>query len=131
VGGLHLLILNNNLSIFFNIYMYCFFSKKIIEIWIYDWFKVTTTCTKQPLINRHSVLCYSINYIVNQFKAMNVFASIQIHCCTTELKRNVVSSKLISFGILMKSLKIQYRCDANWDDESLSSVITMWVACIY
>ena len=57
------------------------------------------------------VLYQSINYIVNQFKAMNVFVSIQmhVHCCTTELKLSVVSSKLISFGILMKSLKIQYR----------------------
>jgi hypothetical protein len=55
------------------------------------------------------VLYHSINYIVNQFKAMNVFVSIQIHFCTTELKLNMVSSKLIAFCILMKSLKKQYR----------------------
>ena len=54
------------------------------------------------------VMYHSINYIVNQFKTINVFFSIQIHCCTNELKLNVVSSKLISFGIFMNSLKIHY-----------------------
>jgi hypothetical protein len=36
--------------------MYCCFSMKIIEILIYDWLNVTTTCTKLPLINLHSVV---------------------------------------------------------------------------
>ena len=45
------------------------------------------------------IMYNSINYFENQFKTISVFFSVQVHCCTTELKLNVVSSKLILIGI--------------------------------
>jgi hypothetical protein len=50
------------------------------------------------------VLYQSINIIVNQFKTTIFFFifEIKILCFTTELKRIVVSSKLISFSKIQK-----------------------------